>query len=335
MKLPTFLKNPFAALRRWLLPLLALAMALNAGYLIATTAPDTALRAPENTPPPAPAQADAVAGAGLVEPASELIAIAAPAPGLVEKVSVRAGQRVRAGELLFEIDPRSASAELARRRAAERSAAAALTAADVEHARADDELARYEAIGDPRAMTADELSRRRFALQAAEAQRALRAAELELARANGAAAQTALDLLRVRAPLDATVLQVRARPGEFAAATRLEEPLITLGVAEPLHLRIDIDEADIGRLRTDRPARVYTRGSERAEALAEFLRVEPLVIPKRSLTNAAGERVDTRVLQVIYRLPPQAEGFYVGQQVDAFIDVARRPATAAARDPDA
>ena len=46
---------------------------------------------------------------------------------------------------------------------------------------------------------------------------------------------------------------------------------------------------------------------------------EPLVVPKRSLTNTAAERVDVRVLQVIYALP-EADGlFRVGQQVDAYI----------------
>ena len=52
---------------------------------------------------------------------------------------------------------------------------------------------------------------------------------------------------------------------------------------------------------------------------AEFVRAEPRVVPKRSLTNSAAERVDVRVLQVIYELP-EADGlFRVGQQVDAYI----------------
>ena len=45
----------------------------------------------------------------------------------------------------------------------------------------------------------------------------------------------------------------------------------------------------------------------------------PSDTPKRSLTNAVSERVDTRVLQVVYALPAEAKGFYPGQQVDAFV----------------
>ena len=63
----------------------------------------------------------------------------------------------------------------------------------------------------------------------------------------------------------------------------------------------------------------------------KFIRAEPLVVPKRSLTNSAAERVDVRVLQVIYALPSAASSnealFRVGQQVDAYIPARRNGAT--------
>jgi HlyD family secretion protein len=115
------------------------------------------------------------------------------------------------------------------------------------------------------------------------------------------------------------VLQVKLRAGEFAPAMQLSEPLITLGVVQPLHVKIDIDEADIPRADLRSTASVSPRGASGVRVAASFVRVEPLVVPKRSLTNAANERVDTRVLQVVYALPDNAQGFFVGQQVDAFI----------------
>jgi hypothetical protein len=59
---------------------------------------------------------------------------------------------------------------------------------------------------------------------------------------------------------------------------------------------------------------------------AGFVRAEPLVVPKRSLTNSGNERVDVRVLQIIYALPQDAQGFFVGQQVDAFVPAKRQAA---------
>jgi HlyD family secretion protein len=53
----------------------------------------------------------------------------------------------------------------------------------------------------------------------------------------------------------------------------------------------------------------------------EFVHIEPYVIPKVSLTGASTERVDTRVLQVIFSMNrPDEPPLYVGQQVDVFIE---------------
>ena len=54
--------------------------------------------------------------------------------------------------------------------------------------------------------------------------------------------------------------------------------------------------------------------------------VEPYVIPKQSLTGTNAERVDTRVLQVVYRLPnDRSVDFYVGQQMDVYMKAAKEP----------
>jgi HlyD family secretion protein len=51
-----------------------------------------------------------------------------------------------------------------------------------------------------------------------------------------------------------------------------------------------------------------------------FVRIEPYVVPKKSLTGENTERVDTRVLQIIYRFDRPAFPIYAGQQVDVFIE---------------
>jgi len=75
---------------------------------------------------------------------------------------------------------------------------------------------------------------------------------------------------------------------------------------------------------------ISPRGNAGRRVQAGFVRAEPLVRPKRSLTNSAAERVDVRVLQLIYALPAEAAGFFVGQQVDAYIPARRAPAQAPA-----
>jgi hypothetical protein len=91
-----------------------------------------------------------------------------------------------------------------------------------------------------------------------------------------------------------------------------------IGNTRPMHVRIDIDENEIGRLAFGGDAIISPRGDAERRVRARFVRVEPLVTPKVSLTNSATERVDVRVLQIIYQIP-EGQGFVVGQQVDAFV----------------
>ena len=147
-------------------------------------------------------------------------------------------------------------------------------------------------------------------------------AAVEQARRTLERAQIDLDLMTVRAPVDSTILQVNVRPGEYAFAGTLLTPLIILGNLDPLQVRVDIDEADVVRFSPAAHAFASLRGQASQRMQLEFVRVEPIIVPKRSLTGAAGERVDTRVLRVIYALPKHATQAYAGQQVDVFIETA-------------
>ena len=62
------------------------------------------------------------------------------------------------------------------------------------------------------------------------------------------------------------------------------------------------------------------RGNPQVSFALRFVRVEPYVIPKKSLTGDNTERVDTRVLQVIYKIDRTDQPVYVGQQLDVFIE---------------
>jgi len=132
--------------------------------------------------------------------------------------------------------------------------------------------------------------------------------------------QANLDRLVIRAPVDGTLLQVNLRTGEYAQTGVLSSPLMLLGAVDRLNVRIDIDENDAWRFRPQAPARAYLRGNRDLATDLRFEYVEPYVVPKRSLTGDSSERVDTRVLQVVYSFPAGVLPAYVGQQVDVFIE---------------
>jgi HlyD family secretion protein len=103
---------------------------------------------------------------------------------------------------------------------------------------------------------------------------------------------------------------------------------MTMGLVDPLHVRVDIDETETWRIR---PGHSALAGNPEISTPLSFVRFEPYVLPKRSLTGDTTERVDTRVLQAIYAFDPGEFPAFVGQQVDVFIAAPSR--AAATRNP--
>ena len=75
------------------------------------------------------------------------------------------------------------------------------------------------------------------------------------------------------------------------------------------------------------PGQGFVRGDAERPLQLSFVRIEPFTEPKRSLTGAGNERIDTRVLQVIYAIDSTPREVYVGQQIDVFLDKSKGAAT--------
>lgn len=304
---------------KYALPLLAAVGFLFAVYLVISGGKP----APVSQPVAAPAQAPFktyIAGAGIIEARSDNIAIGSSLPGVVDTVLVKVGDKVKPGEPLFRLDPRELTAELQVRRADEVRARAGVGEAEAALVDVKNQSDRAEAISDKRAISVEELDRRRNAVAIAKARVESARAQVASAQADIRAAETNLDRLIVRAPVSSEILQVNVRPGEYAATGILAKPLLLLGDLERLHVRVDIDENDAWRFRPNSPAVAALRGNRDFAAKLAFVRVEPYVVPKRSLTGDSTERVDTRVLQAIYSFDRAELQAYVGQQMDVFIE---------------
>jgi hypothetical protein len=98
------------------------------------------------------------------------------------------------------------------------------------------------------------------------------------------------------------------------------QPLILLGNLDRLHVRVDIDENDAWRFSKESPAVAYIRGNSDLKVGIRFEYVEHYVVPKRSLTGESTERVDTRVMQVVYSFDRRELEVIPGQLMDVFID---------------
>jgi multidrug efflux pump subunit AcrA (membrane-fusion protein) len=309
-------------MKRFILPLIGIVAASGAAYSIARTTPHRERTDPPSQPPVSD-YSDTVAAVGVIEASTENIAVGTPISGTVPKVYVRAGDAVKEGDPLFELDTRHLRAELEVRRQAR---AVAGSRTRVAKARLDDlrrQLAFAEQVKDKRAISSEELSRRRSAVETAEAEYSESQAQVAAADAEVRATAVEIERSTVRAPIDAEVLQVKLRVGEFAVAGPATSPLILLGRSKPLHVRVDVDEHEGWRVRAGATAIGRMRGNSEMKTPLSFVRFEPYVVPKKSLTGDSTERVDTRVLQVIYKVERDDLPLFVGEQLDVFIDGAQ------------
>ncbi|MCX5689300.1 MAG: HlyD family efflux transporter periplasmic adaptor subunit [Planctomycetota bacterium] len=320
--------------------------------------PEDQLTTAPNPPATTTLGEDTVAGLGEFQSPGEPIAVGTALPGIVKSVHVVAGDSVHRGQPLFAIDDRelqaeldlkqqmlaAAEARLERLRAGTRPedlppARARVEAVRIAVERTQDLLARGESLGTQGAMSGEELRGRWFANKLAHAE--LLEAQATLARleagtwtpdivvaererdqalADVRMTQMQIERLVVRSPADATVLRIDVREGEFVQAGESIRPSAVIAKSGGLEVRVQVDEEDASRVRPGAPAEGFVRGRDRIRIEMEFLRVEPRVVPKTSITGSTTERVDTRVLFVVYRVVGSPERVYAGQKLDVFIN---------------
>ena len=146
-----------------------------------------------------------------------------------------------------------------------------------------------------------------------------------------AAAEALLAKYVVHAPVDGAVLSLHTTAGGYVSPQGAYDPytqgLGPVAIMGPsgsqgyLAVRCYVDEILIPRLPpTERMrARMFIRGSGVSVPM-ELVRVQPQVSPKIQLSNQRQERVDLRVLPIIFRfVPPPGSRVYPGELVDVYV----------------
>ena len=298
---------------------LAIAGVALAAWTILTAGKNPPMPTPVVEPPRSPFETT-VAATGIIEATNENVRIGPPAAGLVTKVYVSVGDRVREGDPLLQLDDRDLRAQLIARQASIPPAEAQIEEQKYRIGDLDTQLKRLKAVRDSRAVSEDDVKRTWYASEMAKRAMSRFEATLKQVIAQRDETQLLLDRLTVRSPRAATILQVNVRAGEFALTTGATEPLMLLGDMEQLQVRAEVDEVNAPLVAPNRPGVAYLKGNTAHAIPLTFVRIEPYIVPKKSLTGDNSERVDTRVLQIIYRFERPAFPIYAGQQVDVFIE---------------
>lgn len=168
-------------------------------------------------------------------------------------------------------------------------------------------------------------------------------AKVDQASADLQALQIRIDRMTVRSPIDGTVLKRNIEPGEYAAAAPADTtaslptpntpaPAMVVGDLDHLNVRAQIDENDALLVRPGDKATARPRGAIDVQFPLTMIRIEPLAIPKTQLTGLANELIDTRVVEVLFRVQNTRDiRLYPGQLVDVFVDTAE-PRVSTSRD---
>jgi HlyD family secretion protein len=305
-----------------------------------------------------PAHPALLAAPGRVEPISEEIAVGSEISGQLTSVLVEEGDLIQRGQLIAVLNNadyraqvaaaearlRLKTAELRRvlngaRQQERREAWEAVKEADAVrgNARADMErrqqlyrqnlIAREEAERAEReykvARARAEAAAQRYALtedKPREEDRAQAEAAVALARAQQDEARARMEKTFIRSPITGVVLRKHLKAGETVSSSPgvTPTPIITVADVSILRVRIDVDEADVSKVKLGQ--RVYVRADAygHEQFWGRVIRIGQVLGKKNIHTDQPTERMDTKILETLIELD-DGHGLYPGLRVDAFI----------------
>jgi HlyD family secretion protein len=194
---------------------------------------------------------------GTLQP-TRSVNIGSELSGTVKRVHVDVNDRIRAGQVLVELDTAKLVDQVTQSRAGLASAQAQLAqaSATVKESRAT--LARFEEVArlsGGKVPSATELDSARAAVERAVASEAAARASVTESRAALATTETNLSKASIRSPINGVVLSRSVDPGNAVAASL--QAVTLFSVAEDLaQLKLDVavDEADVGAVKVDQKA---------------------------------------------------------------------------------
>jgi HlyD family secretion protein len=238
-------------------------------------------------------------------------------PGTIKRILVSEGEIIKKGRPLILIDD-----SVQRATAEQQKAQIELASASLKSSEDQMDKLRKSYDMDPRSVSKNDLDNAENTVNVAKA-------NVEVMRKQHELAQTLLSKYAIKAPLDGAVLSINAAVGSYVSAQGSYDtysqgftPILVMGSSHPfIAVRCYIDEILISRLpqASQMHAQMFIRGTNTVIPL-EYVRVQPYVSPKIELSSEKTERVDVRVLPVIFRCErPKNISLYPGQLVDVYI----------------
>jgi len=189
------------------------------------------------------------------------VRVGAQLSGIVEKLNVVVGSKIRKGDVIATIDARPLEARLAQARAQ-------IDVTEQELKRAQVELARSERLDQQRLVARSDVEDKALAVSEARAR-------LEKARRDAAVVETDLNYAVIRSPITGTVASVTTQEGETVAASFSTPTFATIIEDGALELIALVDETDIGNVALGNPVTFTVESFPALEFTGRVERIAP------------------------------------------------------------
>lgn len=217
---------------------------------------------------------DAVLATGVLG-AREYVDIGAQVSGVLQKLNVQLGQSVEKGDLLAQIDPTVFEARVSEDEATLKNLEAQMDAADASRKLADQRLTRNRNLLKSDAVSQDELDRSEAEYSRAESAIDSLKAQIEKASGSLKATKASLGYTKIFAPMDGTVVQIKAREGQTLNASQTAPILFRLADLGTMTVQAQVSEADIQRIKVGLPVYFTTLGDPDTRHDGNVRGVEP------------------------------------------------------------
>lgn len=227
---------------------------------------------------------DTVSAVGVLEPA-RLVQVGAQVTGQLKAIHISLGAEVKEGDLIAEIDSLQQQNELRLAEAALSETRATAGARKITLDRSRLVFNRQNTLYEGNAGSGAELLDAEAAQKTAQAEYDLALVQIERATIEVEKAQTNLGYTRILAPIDGRVIALAAEPGQTLNAAQTTPVIAVIARTDLMTVRVQISEADIGRVAAGQKVR-FTTFSDRHDERESTLRiVEPA---PASVLNPAG-----------------------------------------------
>jgi macrolide-specific efflux system membrane fusion protein len=185
-----------------------------------------------------------VLATGMLE-ARQLISVGARVSGQIETLAVGLGDKVKAGDLIAQIDSQDQQNEVLQAEAALNNIEAQILAKQANLHKAELALARYAKLGRQNYSSQETVENSEADVAIYKADLAALAAQKASAEVTVSTAKIALDRTRITAPIDGTVVAVVVQQGQTVNALQSAPTIVKLAELDRMLVKVEISEADV------------------------------------------------------------------------------------------